>query len=154
MELKIKRLVPEATIPTYARPGDAGMDITATSMEWNLNGSQVTYGTGLAFEIPQGFVGLLFPRSSICKTGLQLSNAVGVLDSSYRGEVKFKFNAQSYYAVGGGGAYAVGDRIGQLMILHYPKVELTVVQELSSTERGTGGFGSTDQQVTNTFKGN
>lgn len=154
MELKIKRLVPGATIPTYARPGDAGMDLVATGIEWNNgNTMQVTYGTGIAVEIPEGFVGLIFPRSSICKTDLNLSNGVGVIDSGYRGEIKFKFNlrGESNTDVI---SYQVGDKIGQLVIMPIPTVTISVVDELSSTMRGTGGFGSTDQQITNTFKGN
>src|SRR5690606_10497369 len=92
MKVKIKRLHPQAVIPSYAKPGDAGMDLTATSKSYDENGN-VVYGTGLAFEIPEGYVGLLFPRSSNSKTDLILSNSVGVLDSGYRGEVMFKFKS-------------------------------------------------------------
>ena len=78
MQVKIKKLSPEAVIPTYAKDGDAGMDLVATSMKFD--GTQITYGTGLAMEIPEGFVGLVFPRSSIRKTDLSLSNSVGVIN--------------------------------------------------------------------------
>lgn len=80
MEVKIKKLNENAIIPTYAKEGDAGMDLTATSKSFDEYGN-VVYGTGLAFEIPKGYVGLLFPRSSNAKTDLFLTNSVGVLDS-------------------------------------------------------------------------
>ena len=89
MKIKMKKLVAEASIPRYAKPGDAGMDLTAV---WkNQVFDIVTYGTGLAVEIPDGYVGLLFPRSSIYKTKMSLTNAVGVIDSGYRGEIMMKF---------------------------------------------------------------
>ena len=80
MKVKIKKLSPNAVIPTYAKEGDAGMDLVATSIISDTP-DQITYGLGIALEIPEGFVGLVFPRSSIRKTGLQLSNSVGVIDS-------------------------------------------------------------------------
>ena len=90
LEVKIKQLSPESVIPTYAKDGDAGMDLTATSKSFDEHGN-VCYGTSLAFELPKGYVGLLFPRSSNTKKDLILGNSVGVLDSGYRGEVVFKF---------------------------------------------------------------
>ena len=80
MQVKIKKITTDATIPKYAKSGDAAMDIVATT-KWYDELGNVCYGTGLAFEIPEGYVGLLFPRSSICKTELSLANAVGVIDS-------------------------------------------------------------------------
>jgi len=142
MQVKIKKLHPQAVIPKYAKPGDAGLDLTATSC--CREGDNLVYGTGLAIEIPQGFVGLLFPRSSLTNYTLLLGNHVGVVDSGYRGEVMFKFKEMTYpdsYK-----AYNVGDRIGQLLIIPYPKVELVEVKELSSSERGTGGYGSTNEK--------
>lgn len=136
MKIKIKKLSENAVIPTYAKNGDAGMDITATSVEEAE--LYISYGTGLAFEIPEGYVGLLFQRSSVSKTALSLANAVGVLDSGYRGEVSYRFKK-----VLNGPVYKVGDKIGQIMILPYPKIELEEVTELSSSERGSGGYGST-----------
>jgi dUTP pyrophosphatase len=136
MEVKIKKLTPNAVIPSYAKAGDAGMDLTATRMWFEDN--NVCYGTGLAFEIPEGYVGLLFPRSSNAKKDLLLSNSVGVLDSGYRGEVTFKFRQTSGIAT----VYEVGDRIGQIIILPYPVIEFKEVEELSETERGDGGYGS------------
>lgn len=80
MKVKVKKMNEKAVIPTYAKDGDAGMDLTATSKSFDEYGN-VVYGTGLAFEIPKGYVGLLFPRSSNAKTELFLTNSVGVLDS-------------------------------------------------------------------------
>lgn len=140
LSVKFKKIRPDAVTPSYAKDGDGGLDITATSLEIKANSNQYVYGTGLAFEIPEGYVGLLFPRSSICKTRLSLSNAVGVLDSGYRGEVKFVFNVN---VDSDKDCYNCRDKIGQLIIMPYPKVTLEEVEELSDTERGTGGFGST-----------
>lgn len=146
LNVKIKKLSDKAVIPQYAKHGDAGMDLTATSKSYDDNGN-VVYGTGLAFEIPHGFVGYLFPRSSNTKKDLILGNSVGVLDSGYRGEVFFKFkstivNDMSYTY--GLSEYEVGDRIGQIIIMPYPKINFVEVDELSSSERGVGGFGSSD----------
>lgn len=138
MKVKIKKIDANAVIPKYAKPGDAGLDLTATSEEWNDDNTMVTYGTGLAVEIPEGYVGLVFPRSSVSKTTLNLTNSVGVIDSGYRGEIMFKFRYLEE-----GMIYDVGDRIGQLIIIPYPQVEFEEVEDLSSTERGEGGFGST-----------
>lgn len=146
LNVNIKKLAPEAVIPAYAKPGDAGMDLTATSKSYDEHGN-VVYGTGLAFEIPEGYVGLLFPRSSNTKKDLLLGNSVGVLDSGYRGEVVFKFRPCMPLERDiefGPREYNIGDRIGQIIILPYPQVQFNVVDELSSTERGTGGFGSTN----------
>ena len=84
MKVRIKKLSPTAVIPTYAKVGDAGMDMVATRII-NETLDSITYGTDIAMEIPNGFVGLVFPRSSIRKTNLHLSNSVGVIDSGYRG---------------------------------------------------------------------
>jgi dUTP pyrophosphatase len=138
MQVKIKRLKPNAVIPTYAKEGDAGMDLVATEIIKDTP-EQITYGTGLAMEIRDGFVGLVFPRSSIRKTGLQLSNSVGVIDSGYRGELQATFNK----VFGGDNFYKVGDRIAQIIIIPYPQIEFDEVEELSDSERGEGGFGST-----------
>jgi dUTP pyrophosphatase len=91
MEVKIKKLHPDATIPAYSKSGDAGMDMVATSAQISEDGLYIEYGTGLSIEIPDGYVGLLFARSSISKTPLVLANHVGVVDSGYRGEIKFRF---------------------------------------------------------------
>jgi dUTP pyrophosphatase len=147
MKVKIKKLHADAVIPVYAKPGDAGLDLTAISESWNEDDSMVTYDTGLAVEIPEGHVGLLFPRSSVSKTTLNLANSVGVIDSGYRGSIMLKFRFLE-----SGDVYGVGDRIGQLLILPYPQVEFEEVEELSSTERGEGGFGSTGRSVNDHIK--
>jgi len=142
MKVKIKKLHVDAVVPSYAKPGDAGMDLTATDIEFTP--SYIAYKTGLAFEIPDGYVGLLFPRSSNCKKQLLLTNSVGVLDSGYRGEVEFRFKmvGNGVLPEGEVDTYNVGDRIGQIMILPYPSIEFEEVEELSSSERGSGGYGS------------
>jgi dUTP pyrophosphatase len=139
MKIKIKKLNTNAVIPTYAKEGDAGMDLVATSIISNTT-FDVTYGTGIALEIPEGFVGLVFPRSSIRKYELALSNSVGVIDSGYRGELQATFKKTNGLD---SLAYKVGDRIAQIIIIPYPPIEFEEVEELNNTERGEGGFGST-----------
>jgi dUTP pyrophosphatase len=144
MKVKIKKLHPDAVIPKYAKPGDAGLDLTATEMEIDKESGMITYKVGLAVEIPDGHVGLVFPRSSISKTFLSLSNAVAVIDSQFRGEFMFKMRypvAANRLPVGSS-IYNVGDRIAQLIIIPYPQIEFEEVGELGTTERGEGGFGS------------
>jgi dUTP pyrophosphatase len=136
MKVKIKKLHVDAVIPKYAKDGDAAMDLVAVSfIETN---EKLIYDTGLAFEIPEGYVGLVYSRSSVIKTSLRLANCVGIIDSSYRGSVKLVFDHCC-----SGGQYKVGDRIGQIMIMPYPQIEFEEVDELSETDRGVGGFGST-----------
>ena len=134
VNIKIKKLHKDAVIPTKAHTTDAGCDLYATSCHYD-NGL-IIYGTGIAVEIPEGYVGLVFPRSSIANTHLTLSNSVGVIDSGYRGEVMAKFRK------GGTRGYNVGDRIAQLIILPYPEVVFEEADELSESDRGTGGYGS------------
>lgn len=150
MEVKVKKLNDLAVIPSYAKPGDAGLDLTTTGAAISADRKQVTYHTGLSFEIPAGHVGLIFPRSSICKKDLSLSNAVGVIDSQYRGEVKAVFNLSETPYGTKPEIYAVGDRIAQMIIMPYPEVKLKEVSELGTTERGVGGFGSSDTKKVTT----
>ena len=139
MKVRIKKLSELAVVPSYAKDGDAGMDLIATSIISDTP-TQITYGLGIALEIPKGFVGLVFPRSSIRKTGLQLSNSVGVVDSGYRGELQATFKkTNGLDSI----KYKVGERGAQIIILPYPTIYMTEVPELSDTDRGTGGFGST-----------
>ena len=140
MQVKIKKLHVDAVIPAYSKPGDAGMDLTAVSATQDQYGN-VVYGTGLAVEIPDGYVGLIFPRSSNSKTDLYLTNHVGVVDSGYRGEIMFKFRPVN--GLLNAKVFQVGDRVGQLIILPYPSIEFDEVDELTNSERGDGGFGST-----------
>ena len=139
MRVRIKKLNENAVIPSYAKDGDAGMDLVATRIISNTT-FDVSYGTDLAMEIPNGFVGLVFPRSSIRKYELALSNSVGVIDSGYRGELQATFKKENGLD---SLAYKVGDRIAQIMIIPYPPIEFDEVDDLSETERGDGGFGST-----------
>lgn len=137
IKLKIKKLDDRAEIPNYAKKGDAGMDLVATTTM--SNGYFVEYGTDLAVEIPEGYVGYIFPRSSISNTDHYLRNSVGVIDSGYRGEIKVRMSIPAL----GAKNYKNGDKIAQLIIMKLPWVEIEEVDELSSTDRGEGGFGST-----------
>jgi len=145
MEVKIKKLHPNAVIPKYESAGAAGMDLTATSKHYDGNGC-VVYSTGIAIQIPQGYYADLRPRSSISKYDLVLANSIGTIDSDYTGELIFKFKptkGSDYEYEVGLNEYQVGDRIGQIIIMPYPKIEFVEVNELDKTERGNGGFGST-----------
>jgi dUTP pyrophosphatase len=136
MKVKIKKLSENAVIPTYSKEGDAAMDLTVTSMEI-VDYEHIKYGFGIAIEIPFGYVGFVFPRSSCYKQRQILSNAVGVIDSGYRGEISAVMIGTSSHS------YKVGERAAQLIILPYPEIEFEEVSELSETERGEGGYGST-----------
>jgi len=142
MQVKIKKLNKDSVIPKYATQNDAGLDLVATSIILETS-TQITYGLGVALEIPEGFVGLIFPRSSVRNTDLQLSNSVGIIDSGYRGELQATFNKKGVNKIDGGHIYVVGDRVAQIIIIPYPPIEFEEVEELSNTERGEGGFGST-----------
>jgi len=135
MKIKIKRLHPEAKIPSYANPGDAGMDVFATSKEEKEK--FIEYGTGLSFELPSDHLILVFPRSSLSNKDLILANHVGVLDSGYRGELKLRFKKT------GKDIYEIGDKIGQIIVMPFPKIDFEETENLSDSSRGQGGFGST-----------
>ena len=137
--VKVKKLHSNAIIPSYSKIGDAGMDLTITSIIENTSFS-VSYGFGLSIEIPKGFVGLIFPRSSVRNYELSLTNCVGVIDSGYRGEIQATFRKHSGLD---SISYKVGDRGAQIVILPYPQVTMVESSEISNTERGEGGFGST-----------
>lgn len=143
MELKVKKFNPEAKLPAYSRPQDAGLDLTAVDDGvLSEDGTQITYRTGIGVELPENTAGLLMPRSSICKYSLNLSNSVGLLDENFRGEIKFVFNVihnreQKFYNK--------GDRLGQLLIVPVVRVSPKFVGELSRTDRGENGFGSSNK---------
>jgi dUTP pyrophosphatase len=139
MKINIMTLDDKAVVPQYAKQGDAGMDLTATSKTTDKYGN-VVYGTGLAMEIPKGYVGLIFPRSSNSKKDVYLTNHVGVVDSGYRGEIMFKFRPTT--ELGFAKLYDIGERVGQMIIMPYPQIEFVESNELSDTERGDGGYGS------------
>lgn len=190
LKVKIKKLVETAVIPTYAKHGDMGMDLTATSVEYDKEKDCFVYHTGLAFEVPEGYGMLMFPRSSNRKTNSYMTNHVGILDSGYRGELLICFKnrdslgtllnryrtdtfmeavannskqeimAYAYKAITVSNSiinndvelnkfimkfapYKVGDRIAQIVIIPYPKITFEETDELSDSERGTEGHGST-----------
>ena len=139
IDVNIKKLHKDAVIPSYSKDGDAGMDLTITRIIENTTFS-VSYGFGIAMEIPKNYVGLIFPRSSVRNKDLILSNCVGVIDSGYRGEIQATFKKTDGID---SMKYDVGDRGAQIIIIPYPQVKFNEVQELSETDRGSGGFGST-----------
>lgn len=137
MNVKFKKLDASAKIPRYLKPGDAGMDLTSISL--TMHPQYWEYGTGLAMALPKGYVGLLFPRSSISNTDHYLKNSVGVIDSGYRGEIKIRMSTP----ILGGNSYGIGDRVAQLIIIKIPWVEIEEVDDLEPSDRGEKGFGST-----------
>lgn len=144
MDVKFKKLHDDAKIPSYAHDTDAGLDLTAVSFTQEFDKSNklvLVYHTGLAVEIPEGYVGLIFMRSSISNKSISLTNAVAVIDSGYRGELllKYKITTDSLPTI-----YQPGEKIGQLIIIPYPKINPIETEELSSSDRNEGGFGSTD----------
>ena len=141
MRIKIKKLNQDAVIPTHGKQGDAGYDLTAISCESNAEKDYYCYGTGLAMEIPEGYYGAIVPRSSIRKTEAILQNTPGTIDSGYRGEVMVTFKNRDND--GHTAPFKVGERIAQLIIKQYEEVTFEEVDELSETERGEGGHGST-----------
>jgi dUTP pyrophosphatase len=170
MKILFKKLVPEAVKPKFGKPGDAGADLVAITIVHDQVQNKLFCHTGIAVEIPEGMVGLIFPRSSIRKYDLSMSNSVGVIDSGYRGEIVVTFNInvenQIYYKIGKvidegdvtnqkdwldsfdddsphHTIYNVGDRIAQLVIIPVPLAQYVEVDELSETQRGTAGHGST-----------
>ena len=138
MKINFKKLSIQAVTPKYSRIGDAGLDLTAISLdETDL---YFEYGTGLSFEIPEGYVGLLFPRSSVSKTEHYLRNSVGVIDSNYRGEIKVRMSVPNSLSR----RYSIGDRICQIIFMPVPHVTLCETNDLTHTVRGEKGFGSSD----------
>lgn len=145
MEIRIKLLSDLAKVPKYSKSGDAALDLTAVDVNYIQGEDErldyIEYSTGIAIEIPDGYVGLIYPRSSISTHDLMLCNHVGVIDSGYRGEIKLRFKItdriKSEWVV-----YEVGERIGQLIIMPYPKVFFTVSESLDETSRGDSGWGS------------
>lgn len=177
MKINIKKLSPNAKLPTYGSENAAGMDLYALIEEPNKKGEFVTeiavgttkkIHTGIAVEIPEGYVGLIFARSGLAtKKNLSPANAVGVIDADYRGEVivalhnyapsSIQSGTYAEFSIESRDCYAYescyntfdnqpienGDRIAQLVIVPYIHAELNEVKELSKTKRGEGGFGST-----------
>lgn len=150
MQVKVKKLHPDAIMPKYATDGSACFDLHALG-GWDkglgnctvvMSGMPMVYKTGLSFEIPQGHVMLVFSRSGHgFKNSTRLSNCVGVIDADYRGELMVSLTRDS--APNDVVQVVAGDRIAQAMIIPIPSVQLVEVEELTDTQRGTGGFGST-----------
>lgn len=141
LRIKVKKLVAEATIPQYATAGAACFDLHSLTEGTASKEAPLICDTGLAFEIPEGHVMLIYSRSGHgFKNDTRLSNCVGVIDADYRGEVKVKLAKDS---LGGVLNVTKGDRIAQAMVVPVDKVTFEEVDELGSTERGQGGFGST-----------
>lgn len=136
----VKKLHPDAVLPVSSNNTDAGYDLFAID-DGTLNEPQgyIEYRTGIAIELPRGFHAEIFPRSSISKTTLILANGVGLIDEGYRGEILLRFRYISVVPR----AYKAGDRIGQLVIRKTEHMPMVWVEELGSSDRGTGGFGST-----------
>lgn len=137
MKVKFKKLHPEAKTPSKAHSIDAGFDLTCVSI--HLEDGIMVYDTGIAVEIPEGYFALACTRSSISRYNLALTNSVGIIDAGYQGSIKYKFRLTNPFPI----KYKVGDRIGQLVILPLPDIELEETSEFAPSERGEGGFGST-----------
>ena len=145
MKIKVKKLNENAVLPTYGSDFAAGADLYACIAESVeiAPGETKMIGTGLAMEIPEGYMGLIFARSGIAsKRGLAPANKVGVVDSDYRGEFMVALHNHSYQPA----SVDVGERIAQLVITPYMTACFEVADELSETVRNTGGFGSTDKK--------
>lgn len=168
LKVRFEKLSSDAVTPSYSREGDAGLDLIAVRKSYTHN--YIEYGTDIAVEIPAGYVGLLFPRSSITNTapGVSMKNSVGVIDSGYRGEIKIRLESPSVDFVWDDQAKQCislsefevdgfivrdlndivptpnpGEKIAQLLIVPYQAIELVEADELTNTTRGNGGFGST-----------
>ena len=141
MELRFQRLSDAARLPGVANPGDAGLDLHAAErLTLGPAGGRGSVGTGLAVEIPPGHAGLVLPRSGLAaKHGIALVNAPGLIDSGYRGEIRvLLLNTDP----GEPFEIAIGDRVAQLVVVPFVETEPLEVEELSASERGEGGFGS------------
>jgi dUTP pyrophosphatase len=139
-QVKIKLLDPSAKVPVYSKQGDAGADLF--SIDWGIlePGERRLVRTGVALEIPPGFVGLVHPRSGLAsKLGITVLNAPGTVDSGYRGEIKVNLhntNTQPY-------SFCIGDRIAQIVFQEYLEAHFEEVEELNASVRGINGIGST-----------
>lgn len=147
MVVRFKKLSDKAKAPVRAHKTDAGYDLSCSSITTEVGEDAklvIVYHTDIAVEVPEGYVGLIFPRSSIFKKSLTLTNSVGVIDSGYRGEImaKFKTNTDVVPSV-----YKEGERFAQLIIMPYLQVEFEEAENLSEADRGTDSFGSTNDKA-------
>lgn len=140
MRLQMMRLDPGLPSPSYAHPGDAGLDLVAAVAVTLKPGQRALVPTGVAVAIPRGYAGFVMPRSGrALKDGLALVNSPGLIDSGYRGELKVvlvNFDSEEPIYI------ARGDKVAQLVVQRVENVELEVTDELPPSERGAGGFGS------------
>jgi dUTP pyrophosphatase len=140
IELPIRRLRDDATLPSQAYTGDAGLDLTACDRHEVGPGERTVIPTGLAVEIPEGYGGFVLPRSGLAaRNGITLLNAPGLIDAGYRGEVQVVFHntdREQTFVV------EPGMRIAQLVVLPVPEIALVEREELAGSERGERGFGS------------
>lgn len=154
LNVRIKKLSDKAVIPTYAHDGDAGMDLTAVSYEYNKEYDYWEYKTDLAMELPKGYFAFILLRSSNSKKDVYLCNGIGLCDSIYTGNytLRFKYRDKTNKFINAikklfgkeqKPPYEIGNRIGQIIILPYPHINFQIVDELTKTERGDGGYGST-----------
>jgi dUTP pyrophosphatase len=140
LEVRVKRLSPDVTLPSYAYAGDAGLDLRASESVIIEPFERKLISTGIAVAIPEGYAGFVQPRSGLAlKQGLTIANTPGLIDSHYRGELKvIAVNLDKSASI----VINEGDRIAQLVIQRVPVVSLVEVDELDVTDRGSGGFGS------------
>jgi dUTP pyrophosphatase len=140
-QVLVRRLDPDVPLPSYAHDGDAGADLVTTSDATIEPGERVVLGTGLAVALPDGWVGLVTPRSGLAaRHGLSMVNTPGVLDAGYRGEIRLTLvNHDPREPV----ALRRGDRVAQLVIQRVARAVFSEVDELPASARGAGGFGST-----------
>jgi dUTP pyrophosphatase len=139
--LKFKKTHPSAQTPTRAHPHDAGLDLVAISAEYNNEYGYYEYDTGIAVELPPGHMGLLTARSSVSKTGLSMCNGIGTIDSSYRGSIKVRFYKETLAGIRST-PYVVGDKVAQLIVVPIRLPLMVECTELSESDRGQNGFGS------------
>lgn len=138
--LRVRRLVPGAAVPAYAHPGDAGLDLAAAETLVLEPGAHGSVGTGIAVAVPEGWVGLVHPRSGLAaRDGVTVLNAPGTVDAGYRGEVRVLLVNHGDRAV----RFEPGDRVAQLVLQRVGHAVVDVVDDLDATDRGVGGFGST-----------
>jgi len=141
MQIAVKRLDPDLPLPRYARASDAGLDLHAAERVVIEPGARALVGTGFAVAIPSGYAGLVLPRSGLAlRHGVSVLNAPGLIDAGYRGEIKVLLINHDPRATA---TLERGERIAQLVVHAVSAVELVEVEELPSSERGAGGFGST-----------
>ena len=140
IEVSITQLDPELPVPAYTHPGDAGLDLRSTIDGVLDPGCRMLVPCGVAIALPEGYAGLVIPRSGLAaRHGISIVNAPGLIDAGYRGEIKVSLiNLDPHESF----AFKRGDRIAQLMITPAPAVTLNVVDQLPGSDRGTGGFGS------------